>query len=101
MTEKLFIGDYTYSSWSLRGWLLFEQFGLSVPRRIVDFNKASVAEQLADYAPARTVPTWITPEGIAISESLAIAGRACLALPRSRAVAHRSSCARRSPHADI
>ncbi len=73
MTQTLFIGDYTYSSWSLRGWLLFERFGLSVPKQVVDFNKATVAEQMAAYAPARTVPTWVTPEGIAISESLAIA----------------------------
>ena len=73
MTEMLFIGDHTYSSWSLRAWLLFERFGISVPHQIVEFSKAPVAEQMAPFAPARTVPTWITPERIALSDSLAIA----------------------------
>ncbi len=73
MTSTLLIGNYTYSSWSLRGWLMFERFGLPVVTRSVDFSTASVAEQLAEHAPARTVPTWLTPEGIAVSDSLAIA----------------------------
>ena len=28
MTYDLYIGDRTFSSWSLRGWLMFEKFGL-------------------------------------------------------------------------
>ena len=28
MTYDLYIGDRTFSSWSLRGWLLLEKFGL-------------------------------------------------------------------------
>ena len=28
MTYELFIGDRTFSSWSLRGWLMLEKFGL-------------------------------------------------------------------------
>ena len=30
MTYTLAIGDCTYSSWSLRGWLLFDAFGIPV-----------------------------------------------------------------------
>ncbi|SHH31872.1 glutathione S-transferase N-terminal domain-containing protein [Cognatishimia maritima] len=74
MTYDLIIGDYAYSSWSLRGWLLFEKF--NIPRKVtlLDFDsKASVAEQLATHAPARTVPTIRTPDGAIISESYAIA----------------------------
>lgn len=74
MTCTLVLGDYTYSSWSLRGWLLFERF--NIPQRTIrlDFSAdSSVAEQLAPYAPARTVPTIVTPEGAVISDSLAIA----------------------------
>ncbi|MDJ0822875.1 MAG: glutathione S-transferase [Paracoccaceae bacterium] len=67
------IGDYAYSSWSLRGWLLFEQFGIPVRCDTVDFRAADVAEQLQDSAPARTVPTWITGEGAVVWDSLAIA----------------------------
>ena len=28
MTYDLFIGDRLFSSWSLRGWLMLEKFGL-------------------------------------------------------------------------
>lgn len=74
MPDTLFIGDYAYSSWSLRGWLLFDRFGLAVDCRLVDFMKAGVAEQMQDFAPARTVPTLVTEEdGAVIWDSLAIA----------------------------
>lgn len=73
MTYQLFLGDYAYSSWSLRGWLLFEKFGVRRSETIVDFSEKSVISQLAEVAPARTVPTMITPEGAVVSDSLAIA----------------------------
>lgn len=73
MTWTLILGDPAYSSWSLRGWLLFERFGLRAEERMVSFSDTSVAEQLASVPPARTVPTAITPEGAVIWESLAIA----------------------------
>lgn len=73
MTELLLIGDYAYSSWSLRGWLLFEHFGLPVGTRIVDFHAGSVAAQMAEYPPARTVPTALMADGAVVSETLAIA----------------------------
>ncbi|SFK82579.1 glutathione S-transferase [Shimia haliotis] len=73
MTYHLLLGDYAYSSWSLRGWLLFEKFDIRRDQTMVDFSDQSVAEQLAQYAPARTVPTMITPEGAVVSDSLAIA----------------------------
>ena len=73
MTYDLIIGDYAYSSWSLRGWLLFDRFGIPVRTRLIDFDAGDVATQMSDYAPARTVPTLLTPEGVAVSDSLAIA----------------------------
>jgi glutathione S-transferase len=73
MTYDLVLGDYAYSSWSLRGWLLSEKFGIPTKRHLVDFNGPGVAEQLAQFAPAKTVPTLRTPEGAIISESSAIA----------------------------
>ena len=73
MTYHLLLGDYAYSSWSLRGWLLFENFGLARKQTMLDFSGQDVAAQLADYAPARTVPTLITPEGAVVSDSLAMA----------------------------
>ena len=66
MTGTLIIGDYAHSSWSLRGWLLFEKFGLSPEIKLLDFKESSVAAQLHGANPARTVPTWIAPEGTVV-----------------------------------
>ena len=74
MDNTLFIGDYAYSSWSLRGWLLFEKFGVPATLRTVDFNDArGVAEQMAEARPARTVPTLVADNGAVIWDSLAMA----------------------------
>ena len=73
MTYELIIGDRAFSSWSLRGWLLFEAFGIDRTTALLDFSLDSVADQLAAYAPAKTVPTLRTPEGAILSDSLSIA----------------------------
>lgn len=73
MTCTLIIGNRAYSSWSLRGWLLFERFGLSCRVEEVDFSAGSVAGQLAAQAPAATVPAVVTDDGTVIWDSLAIA----------------------------
>ena len=73
MTYDLILGDRAYSSWSLRGWLMSERFGLPVRQRFTAFSDpTSVADQIA-APPAKTVPTLITPDGAVIGESLAIA----------------------------
>ena len=72
MTDLLHIGDYAYSSWSLRGWLLFDRFGLDHEVNLVDFTKNSVAEQL-NLPPARTVPCVEFADGGLAWESLALA----------------------------
>ena len=73
MQPTLLIGDRSYSSWSLRAWLLFERFGLPVTCRWVDFAGGDVAGQLADVAPARTVPALHMDDGALLWDSLAIA----------------------------
>ncbi|WP_204113570.1 glutathione S-transferase [Shimia biformata] len=74
MTYDLILGDYAYSSWSLRGWLLFEKFGVPRRTRLLDFfDDRSVAEQMPDFAPARTVPVMKTPDGVVVADSLAMA----------------------------
>ncbi|WP_135504023.1 glutathione S-transferase N-terminal domain-containing protein [Roseovarius aestuariivivens] len=74
MTYDLYLGDYSYSSWSLRAWMLFERAGLPRRLHLLDFDDpVPVAQQLASLVPARTVPTLVTPEGAIVSESLAIA----------------------------
>ncbi len=73
MTYDLILGDYAYSSWSLRGWLLFEKFGIARNMTMVDFSTKDVADQLAEFFPANTVPPIRTPEGALLSDSLAMA----------------------------
>lgn len=72
MTYELAVGDRAYSSWSLRGWLLLEAFGLPVRVRRAQMRTPAFAALLEDFAPARTVPALRTPDGVA-TDSLAIA----------------------------
>ena len=72
MTYELAIGDRSYSSWSLRGWLFFEKFGIPVKIRTCVLYTDEVQRLLADFAPARLVPAVRTPEGEVIGESIAI-----------------------------
>ena len=68
MSYELAIGDRTYSSWSLRGWLMFESFGLPVKTRSARMYSPEFTALLADFAPARLVPAIKTPEGAVIYE---------------------------------
>ncbi len=73
MTYELAIGDRAHSSWSLRGWLLFDAFGLAVRTRRARLYTEELPRLLADFAPARTVPALRLPDGTVVMESLAIA----------------------------
>ena len=73
MTYTLYIGDRTFSSWSLRGWLMLEKFGLPYQTRMVGLYAGTMAAELAHIAPARTVPAMTTPQGGVLTDSLAMA----------------------------
>lgn len=73
MSYTLIIGDRSYSSWSLRGWLLFDAFGIAVKTRFARLYSDELPQMLAPYAPARTAPTMICDDGTVVFESLAIA----------------------------
>ena len=73
MTYDLYIGDRLFSSWSLRGWLMFEKFDLPCRTHLLGLYSGSLAQDLEPLAPARLVPVVRTPEGCVIGESLAIA----------------------------
>lgn len=74
MTYTLIIGDRAYSSWSLRGWLLFEKFGLKARLEHVSFSEDGEGwAAVHAHPPANTVPTMVTPEGAVVDDSLAIA----------------------------
>ncbi|WP_394179581.1 glutathione S-transferase [Yoonia maritima] len=72
MTYELYIGDRTFSSWSLRGWLMLEKFGLDYNTHLVGLYAGTYREELAHLAPARTVPAMQTPEGYVLTDSLAM-----------------------------
>lgn len=76
MTYHLILGNRLYFSWSIAAYLMVEKFGLSdqFDIQIVHPKEESdVARFLKDVPPARTLPTMITPEGVVVSDSLAIA----------------------------
>lgn len=73
MTYALAIADRAYSSWSLRGWLLFERFAIPVRCESARLYTDALPRLLQGYAPARMVPAMRTPEGVVVGETIAIA----------------------------
>ena len=73
MTYDLFLGDQTFSSWSLRGWLMFEKFGIPYRQHMAGLYTGTMAQDLAPLAPARLVPVMRTPEGVVVGDTLAMA----------------------------
>ena len=73
MTYDLYIGDRTFSSWSLRGWLMLEKFGLAHRLHLVGLYSGTMTTDLAALAPARLVPVLRTPEGHVVGDTFAIA----------------------------
>ena len=73
MTYDLVIGDRAYSSWSLRGWLLFDAFGLPVKLHVARLYTDELPTLLKQFHPAKTAPTMRTPDGVVVPETIAIA----------------------------
>ncbi|WP_338549311.1 glutathione S-transferase [Roseovarius phycicola] len=73
MQYDLFIGDRSFSSWSLRGWLMLEKFGIPHRTHMVGLYDGTMAEDLADLHPARLVPVMRDNDGVVIFDTLAMA----------------------------
>ena len=73
MTYDLVIGDRAYSSWSLRGWLLFDAFGIPVQTHLAKLYSDELPILLQSYFPGKTAPTMRTPDGQIVPETIAIA----------------------------
>lgn len=73
MTYELALGDRAYSSWSLRGWLFFEAFGIPVRTQFARLYTDELPELLRAFPPARLVPALRLPDGTVVGESIAIA----------------------------
>lgn len=73
MTYDLYIGDRTFSSWSLRGWLMLEKFNLPYRTHMVGLYTGTMAKDLAPLAPATLVPVLRLPDGTVVGETMAMA----------------------------
>jgi glutathione S-transferase len=80
MNYVLAIGDRSYSSWSLRGWLMFARFGLPVTVRQSPMYTPAFTSMLAEFGNVRTVPalrveergsSFVVRDTLAIAETLA------------------------------
>lgn len=72
---KLIIGNKTYSSWSLRPWLVLKQFGIAFEEMLIPFGPTSDdpdwKRAVAEFTPARKVPALLDGP-ITVWDSLAI-----------------------------
>lgn len=76
MDYTLFIGDFAYSSWSLRGWLLFDAFSVPCALRRAHMNSQAFEDMREEMAPARLVPAMrigADGEPLIVWDSLAMA----------------------------
>lgn len=81
MTYKLLIGQKSYSSWSIRGWLCFAPFDIPVETKSAVIYGDSFYDEVAAFGGNRTVPCVITPEGGALTDTVAIAWHLAEAFP--------------------
>jgi len=68
----LILGNKTYSSWSLRGWLAVRLAGIAFEEVVIPLRKAGTRAEILKHSPAGKVPTLIV-DGDPIWDSLAIA----------------------------
>ena len=73
MAYELYIGDRTFSSWSLRGWLMLKSFDIPFMSQMLGLYIGSFEKDLAPLAPARQVPILKTHEGHIVFDTLTIA----------------------------
>lgn len=84
MAYDLVIGDRAYSSWSLRGWLLFDAFGLPVKLHTARLYTDELPTLLKQFHPGKTAPTMRTPDGVVVPETIAIAEELASRHPEAR-----------------
>src|SRR3546814_21123227 len=93
MTDNtLVLGNKSYSSWSLRGWLAARLAGIPFEEVVIPLRKPATREAIQKYSAAGKVPTLVV-DGAPIWDSLAIAeyiteesrgGKECFRQGRSR-----------------
>jgi glutathione S-transferase len=67
----LYLGNKTYSSWSMRPWLVMRHVGLAFDEVVIPLDQANTAERLRAQSPSGRVPALRHGE-LVVWESLAI-----------------------------
>ncbi len=79
MTYTMMIGEYAYSSWSMRGWMMADAFGIPFRTRYIPMYSDNFTAFQNNNSPARTVPALqigdnygkrIVWDSLAIAETL-------------------------------
>lgn len=76
MSYTLLIGDYAYSSWSMRAWLMLDAFGIDFSPNYIPLNTEDFVKMQRENYPACTVPALSFNEGgkkIVVWDTLTIA----------------------------
>lgn len=68
---KLIIGNKTYSSWSLRPWLLLKHFMIPFEEKLIKLDLPTTNQEILKYSPSGKVPVLIDGDLI-LWESMAI-----------------------------
>ncbi|WP_224813779.1 glutathione S-transferase [Hasllibacter sp. MH4015] len=84
MTYELLIGQKSYSSWSLRGWLSFAPFDIPVNVQSAVIYSDTFYDDVAAFGAHRTVPAVRTPAGGMLTDTIAIAWHLADAFPDKR-----------------
>ena len=80
MSLKLYIGNYNYSSWSLRPWLVLKKAELPFETEVIDLDVDGYKEKLFNLTDQGTVPV-LEVNGDRIVDSLAISEFCAKAVP--------------------
>ena len=67
----LVIANKTYSSWSMRPWLMLKELGVAFDEVMVPLDEAGTSEKLRRHSPSAKAPTYIDGE-TTVWDSLAI-----------------------------
>ena len=97
---ELVIGDKTYSSWSMRPWLVLKRAGAQFTETVVRLNRPETSAHLALHSPSGLVPA-LEVDGLTLWDSLAISEWAAERYPEAglwpedpaaRALARAAAC---------
>lgn len=80
---ELVIGDYRWSTWSMRPWLVLRHAGADFSERMVRLNRDDTHDQILEHSPSGLVPA-LKVEGESIWDSMAIAVWAAETYPEAK-----------------